>query len=128
VKYLVDTNGWIGYFDGDPSFGKTAKAIMTSPYEECYVSIASLWEASIKVGLGKLKLPYDLVSDIVRLLQENGFEILPIEVEDVLAVRSLEAIHGDPFDRIQCVQARRKGWKMISRDPVFDRYGLKRVW
>jgi PIN domain nuclease of toxin-antitoxin system len=46
----------------------------------------------------------------------------------VTAVQHLEPIHGDPFDRIQVVQARQRGMDIISRDPVFDRYGLRRVW
>jgi len=75
-----------------------------------------------------LKLPYDLASDLPSILAENGFEILGLEVADVVAARDLERPHGDPFDRIQLIQARRCGWTLVSRNPVFDRYGQKRVW
>lgn len=94
----------------------------------CFISIASIWEAAIKAGLGKLKLPYDLKSDLPRILEENGFQVVGIEMEDAVAVQRLEPRHGDPFDRIQVVQARRRGWDVISRDPVFDRYDLHRIW
>lgn len=86
------------------------------------------WEAGIKVGLGKLEVAHDLEKDLPRLLDDNGFELLGLTVEDVAATKDLESIHGDPFDRIQVIQARRRGLQIVSRDPVFDRYGLRRVW
>lgn len=101
---------------------------MESSDTDCYVSIASIWEAAIKVGLGKLGLPYDLEQDLPRILDDNGFELLGLEMPDVTGMRDLEFVHGDPFDRIQVIQARRRKLQVISRDPVFDRYGLKRIW
>jgi PIN domain nuclease of toxin-antitoxin system len=128
VSWLIDTNAWIAYLENAPVLSEPAAEIMESPLEDCYVSVASIWEASIKAGLGKLRLPYDLQTDLPRLLEENGFEVLGVTVDDATAVRDLPPIHGDPFDRIQVVQARRRGWKILSRDPVFDSYGLRRVW
>jgi PIN domain nuclease of toxin-antitoxin system len=128
VKYLVDTNGWIGFLEGRTDFGPEAKRSMLAEPGECGVSLAGIWEAAIKVGIGKLKLPYDLETDLPRILEENGFEVIPIAFADAVAVRGLQGVHGDPFDRIQIVQARRLGLSVISRDSVFERYGLARVW
>jgi PIN domain nuclease of toxin-antitoxin system len=128
VRYLVDTNAWVGFLSGDRDFGRHAKAAMENESWKCCVSLASVWEAAIKVGLGKLKLPYSLDHDLPRLFEENGFEILPTDWRCVTAVEHLDPIHGDPFDRLQVVQARQHGLDIISRDPVFDRYGLRRVW
>jgi len=71
---------------------------------------------------------HDLASDFPRILEENGFEVLPVEFADATGVRELEHVHGSPFDRIQAVQARRRRLSVISRDPVFDRYGIRRIW
>ena len=128
MKYLVDTNAWIALFENSPELTDAGASLMESAGSECLVSIASIWEAAIKVGLGKLKLPYDLAGDLPEILEDNGFEILPVEFADATGVRDLEQVHGDPFDRIQVVQARRRGFSMISRDPVFDRYGIRRIW
>lgn len=128
MSYLIDTNAWIGFFEGRADFGRHAKAAMTEDPHGCHVSIASIWEAAIKVGLGKLKLPYDLQDDLPRILSDNGFEVLPVEFEDAVGVRDLANHHGDPFDRVQAIQAKRRGLTVISRDPVFERYGLKRIW
>ena len=128
MNYLIDTNAWIGFFEGLPDFGKAARALMQEKSASCHISVASVWEASIKVGIGKLKLPYDLEDDLPALVEANGFQFCPMEVGDALAVRNLERLHGDPFDRIMVVQARRRGWRVISRDPVFDAYGIPRIW
>jgi len=128
VSYLIDTNGWIGFFEGRKSYGPSAKSLVMERQDTFFVSIASIWEASIKVGIGKLKLPYDLAADLPRIMDDNGFELLPVDFDDAVGVRALERVHGDPFDRIQVVQARRRGLQVISSDPVFERYGLKRVW
>lgn len=128
MRYLVDTNAWIGFLGGDKGFGRRARAVMEDAPWECGISLAGVWEASIKVGLGKLKLPYSLEDDLQRIIEDNGFTVIAPEWPDVTAVQQLEPIHGDPFDRIQVVQARRHGLDVISRDPVFDRYGLRREW
>jgi PIN domain nuclease of toxin-antitoxin system len=125
---LIDTNAWIALFEDSDILSDQAADLMESDESECFVSLASIWEAAIKVGLGKLKVPYDLEADLPRILDGNGFEILPIRFADAVAVRDLRAVHGDPFDRIQIAQARRLGLSVISRDSVFERYGLVRVW
>ena len=128
MRYLVDTNAWIALLEDSPNLSDRAADLMECGRHDCFVSLASVWEASIKVGLGKLKLPYSLDTDLPRLFEENGFEVLTPDWRAVTAVQLLEPIHGDPFDRIQIIQARHRGLDMISRDPVFDRYGLRRVW
>ncbi len=128
MAYLVDTNGWLGFLNGDPKFGKEAKFRMSDAPGECFVSIASVWEAAIKVGLGKLALPYDLEQDLPRIFEENGFSVIGLDFGEVVAVRYLPKIHGDPFDRIMVAQSRIRRMEVISADPVFEHYGLRRVW
>ena len=127
MSYLIDTNGWIAFFEDDPVLSEEAATVMESG-ADCFISTASIWEAAIKVGNGKLELPYDLKHDLPRLIEQNGFGLLGIELADVVEVKDLARHQGDPFDRIMAVQARRRGWQVISRDPVFDTYGLRRVW
>lgn len=128
MSFLVDTNGWIGFFEGSADFGTDAKAAMVNCPQDCFISTASVWEAAIKIGLGKLLLPYDLKTDLPGLIAGNGFQLVGIDFEDAVEAKDLIRIHGDPFDRIQAIQARRRGWRVISSDPVFESYGLKRIW
>ena len=128
MRYLVDTNAWIAFLEDSPHLSDRAAELMESGRNDCFVSLASVWETAIKASLEKLKLPYSLDGDLPRLFEENGFEVIVPDWRAVTAVQHLEPIHGDPFDRIQVVQARQRGLDIISRDPVFDRYGLRRIW
>lgn len=128
LRYLLDTNAWIGFFEGRKGFGSRAKELITESPGECVVSIASIWEAAIKTSLGKLHLPYDLEEDLPRLLARNGFEVLPISFSEAAAVKDLPAVHGDPFDRLLAVQARLNALDIVSSDQVFEAYGLRRIW
>ena len=127
MSYLVDTNGWIAFFQDSRDLSEKAAKIMESG-EPCYISLASVWEASIKIGLKKLILPYDVRSELQALIEENGFSLLPVEMDDATAVVDLPPHHGDPFDRIMAVQAARRSMRVISRDPIFEKYGLRRIW
>jgi PIN domain nuclease of toxin-antitoxin system len=36
--------------------------------------------------------------------------------------------HRDPFDRLIAAQTLDLGWSLLSKDVVFDAYGVRRVW
>ena len=61
-----------------------------------------------------------------RILAE-GF--LEIRVESAQTIRAglLPRHHKDPFDRLLVAQAHATGWPIISADPVFDHYGVRRI-
>ena len=128
MKYLVDTNAWIGFLDGRENYGARARYLIEQHADSSFVSIASIWEAAIKVGIGKLRLPYNLEVELPSILDDFSMEILPIAYSDAVSVKNLDGVHGDPFDRMQVVQARRFGLEIISADSIFDYYGLKRHW
>ncbi len=128
MSYLVDTNAWLRFFEGSVDFGIDAKAVMVDAPQRCFISTASVWEAAIKLGLGKLVLPYDLKVDLPKLILQNGFQCVGIDFGDAVEAKDLPRMHGDPFDRIQAIQAQRRDWQVISSDPIFEDYGLNRVW
>lgn len=85
--------------EGDSSFSPIAKTIMLDKSNKILVSIASLWEISIKNSIGKLPLSkkYNEISDI---LYDNLIEILPIKFAHTVENNQLQFYHQDPFDRI----------------------------
>ena len=68
MKYLLDTNAWIAFFQDSKDLSDQAAEIMESDSGRCWISLASVWEAAIKTGLGKLKVDYDLEKDMSRLV------------------------------------------------------------
>lgn len=88
------------------------------------LSAICVWEAVIKAALGKLDVPDDLPDR----LDELAFERLPITDRHAWTVRSLPAIHRDPFDRLLAAQAVCERATIVSADAVFDQYGIARLW
>ena len=128
MKYLVDTNAWLGFFEGRENFGRRARETMESNPSSCWISVVTVWEAAIKRGLGKLKIDYDLQRDLPRLIEENGFHYLGLDCADAAGVQHIETVHRDLFDRMLVSQARRMHCEIISRDKVFAEYGIHQIW
>lgn len=128
MKLLLDTHAFLWLLSGDRRFGKKARRRVEDPRNEKCLSIASVWELAIKVGLGKLRLA-DPLGEVVDLgARSNGIALLSIAKEHVLDVSALPAHHADPFDRLLVAQALREEMTLVSRDEVFDAYAVKRVW
>jgi PIN domain nuclease of toxin-antitoxin system len=117
LRLLLDTHTLIWWADDRPLAGAAAAAIR-SPDNAKFVSAASIWEAEIKVQLGKLELEVDLAAGSLA----HGLEALPITFDHARAAGRLPPHHGDPFDRMLVAQAQLEGLTIVSRDPVFDRY------
>jgi PIN domain nuclease of toxin-antitoxin system len=58
----------------------------------------------------------------------QGFQALPIDLKRVARVATLPFHHRDSFDRLIVAQALEEQLAVVTRDPVFARYGAKRVW
>ena len=56
MKYLIDTQAFIWFAENNSQLSNTARSILESDTNECYISIASLWEVAIKMNLGKLNI------------------------------------------------------------------------
>ena len=87
-----------------------------------------MWELAIKAGLGKLKLALPVQRYVVENVAANGFGILDIRIAHIGRVESLASLHGDPFDRLLVAQALEEKLPVVTADPVFRAYGVRRIW
>ena len=92
------------------------------------MSIATCWEIAIKVGLKKLDLGESATTFLPRELSTNKFELLGIELAHATFTESLPPHHRDPFDRLLIAQSLLESMPVVSADPLFDRYGVSRLW
>lgn len=92
------------------------------------VSAASAWEIATKHRLGKLSAVDEFVDDIAGAIASEGFEELPITVDDAARAGALPGPHRDPFDRILIAQALSYNLPLISNEALFDQYGVSRMW
>jgi PIN domain nuclease of toxin-antitoxin system len=117
--------------EGSAELSNLAKQLILDKNNEIFISIASLWEISIKTSINKLTItsPYELIIEDVT---ENDMEILPINFAHTVIQNKLPFHHRDPFDRIIVSQAIAENMNLISKDAVFDTYfadkSVKRIW
>jgi PIN domain nuclease of toxin-antitoxin system len=116
------------FFWDDPQLSPSAKALIEDPANRKLVSIASCWEIAIKAGIGKLQLGEPAAGFLNREITRNNFEILPIGLNHATAVEMLPMHHRDPFDRLLVAQCQIEQIPLVSADPVFDQYGITRLW
>ncbi len=128
MRLLIDTHCVIWYVDQHHLLSTKAHAAITDSANDLLLSAATIWEISIKVGLGKLTLTSAYRSWMNQAIADLGLAILPITVEYADVQAGLPHHHGDPFDRLIIAQALTEGIAIISGDPAFDAYGVTRLW
>ncbi len=131
MKLLLDTHTFLWHSDGSPQVSAAATALLVEATNELYLSMASVWEIAIKVGLKKLTLSSPFGNFMTKAITGYGITTLPITLEDCADYESLAfpaPKHRDPFDRLIIVHARRNGMSVVGADPDFDAYGIPRLW
>jgi PIN domain nuclease of toxin-antitoxin system len=118
MRVLLDTHIFLWWLLDDPKLSEQARSLITSA-SDAYVSSASIWEATIKVGLGKLDVDLNaLVSEI----ENSGFRELPVTARHAVGVRTLPDLHHDPFDRILIAQAVSEPLRFLTADSALAGY------
>jgi PIN domain nuclease of toxin-antitoxin system len=128
VTLLLDTHAFLWFCQADPLLSPTAKTLIEDAGNRKLLSVASCWEISIKVGLGKLKLGEPSTTYIPAALSRTGIELLPISLAHATAVECLPFHHRDPFDRLLVAQAALEVVSIVSVDVALDAYGVTRLW
>jgi PIN domain nuclease of toxin-antitoxin system len=128
VKILLDTHVFI-WINGSPEkVSQKAMALLLDVGNTLMLSMASVWEMQIKIQLGKIQLNAPLSELLATQQQINNLQILPIELEHILALAGLPDSHRDPFDRLLIAQAVVTQMPIVSVDAVFDSYPVQRLW
>jgi PIN domain nuclease of toxin-antitoxin system len=127
MRALLDTHAFLWAIADDKRLSRRAQKIFTGP-NDLWLSVASFWEILIKVRVGKLPLPEPSGPYLVRKAAENRIEVLPIKLDHVLRIESLEEHHRDPFDRILIAQSIEEKLPLVTSDPHFERYPVELIW
>ena len=118
MNVLLDTHVLIWWDEGRRIAAEARQAIEEA--DAVYVSAASAWEVAIKTALGRLR-PTRTVEEAAS---DSGFLELPVTFRHAEQVTGLPPHHRDPFDRMLVAQAAVEQLTLITRDPVFARYGV----
>lgn len=121
MRYLIDTQIFVWSLSAPGRIRPPIAALIDDGQNELFLSIASLWEISIKMALGKLLIKGDYPS-ILNDVRNNALQILPITFAHTVIQHRLPFHHRDPFDRILAAQALGDGLDLVSSDAIFDQY------
>jgi PIN domain nuclease of toxin-antitoxin system len=128
VRLLLDTHTLIWWMAADSALSRSARDRIAGSQDPIFVSAASAWEMAIKVSLGRLPSACGLITDFEELLRADGFQSLVVTAAHGIRAGLLPGPHKDPFDRMLIAQAQAENLAVVSNDPIFDRYGVRRVW
>lgn len=128
MRYLLDAHTLLWSQDDVSRLSEMAMATLLDPVHDRLVSIATIWEIGIKVATGKLSLtkPFRVWIDVA--INDLAITLLPITLEHIHRLTTLEFHHRDPFDRLLIAQSLVDDIALIGCDPQFDAYGVKRIW
>lgn len=121
MKLLLDAHLLLWAAGQSPQLSNTARDLIENPQNELFFSAASIWEITIKNGLGRVDFQVD-VSVLRRSLLDNGYAELTINSEHAVYVKSLPPIHKDPFDRMLIAQSSVEGITLLTSDATVAQY------
>jgi len=102
--------------------------VFTDREAELLVSIATPWEMAIKAGIGELENGAEILDDFENRVTASGYRILETSIQRTIRSGYLPRHHKDPFDKLLIAQALDLNVPILSRDEIFDLYGVQRVW
>jgi PIN domain nuclease of toxin-antitoxin system len=114
MTILLDTNAFIWWVADDKKLGSRARLNIANPENNVFISNLSLFECSIKVRLGKLKIDFGAVD--IEISESRLLELR----YDTLAARQFVSQQNlpqaDPFDIAIVAQAVSKRMTLITSD------------
>jgi PIN domain nuclease of toxin-antitoxin system len=127
MEYILDTHTVLWLARNAPQLSDKAKQAIFDQESNKFVSIASAWEIAVKVSIGKFILDGG-VAEFFRMVDENGFTLLPIKKEHLEITQTLPFFHRDPFDRLLIATAVSENMGLISADENIHLYDVNWIW
>jgi PIN domain nuclease of toxin-antitoxin system len=125
--YLLDTHVFLWLVNTPDVLPDRVIQIIQDRSASVLVSLIVPWEIAIKVKTGKLNAA-DILSDFESKVIQSHFTMLGATVGQAILSGGLPLHHRDPFDRLLIAQALDLKVPIVSRDSIFDLYGVQRIW
>jgi PIN domain nuclease of toxin-antitoxin system len=118
MRLLLDTHVFLWVVVDDSKLSSKGRQLIIEA-EAVFVSSASIWEASIKAGLGKLQLDIDA---LIAEIEAGGYLELSVRATHAARVHTLPLVHRDPFDRLLVAQALIEPLFLLTADKILAQY------
>jgi len=120
-RLLLDTHALVWWASDDKRLATRAHGAIANPRNYVFVSAISAWEVAVKMAKGRMKAPDNLAA----VVEEKGFEHLPLTFHHAEHAAQLPMHHRDPFDRFLIAQAEIEGLTIVTRDARIPLYGVR---
>lgn len=128
MRLLLDTHALLWWLDGDRRLSARARRAVADQTNTILVSAASAWEITTKSRLGKLPGAVDVAADVAGCVAAQGFAPLNITLLHAQRAGRLAGVHRDPFDRMLIAQAQLEDVAVVTDDPAFETFDVRRCW
>ncbi|MBN8559446.1 MAG: type II toxin-antitoxin system VapC family toxin [Leptolyngbya sp. UWPOB_LEPTO1] len=128
MRLLLDTHAFLWFIAGSSDLSNKARTLIEDPNNQRFLSVASLWEMSIKVSIGKLDIGMTFTELMQHEVYGNAIEVLQIRSEHLDALAKLPFHHKDPFDRLIIAQSLAESTPLVSKDGEFGNYSVTLLW
>ncbi|HAQ65344.1 MAG TPA: PIN domain nuclease [Bacteroidales bacterium] len=127
MKILLDTHVFIWFAEDDPRLPDEMKRIIEKPWHQVCVSYATFWKIALMVQSGELPASAS-ITEMMEQTIDNGIEIVPLKLEHISRLGTLESHHEEIFERMLAAQALAENLIIVSDNPVYQAYGVPKLW
>lgn len=121
MRWLIDSHVFLWWLADELKTTTPAYSVLSDRTNEVFVSVATVWELSIKAALGKLHVKADWHEQVLL----NQMAPIAITMRHAQMAAALPLHHRDPFDRMLIAQARTEGLTLITADARITDYDVR---
>lgn len=121
MRFLLDPSAFLWWRGDPPRLPSHVADQIRDQDNDIVVSIASLWDITIKRGLGKLQF----LEDLEEVMVEERIDLLTVTHRHLHVLSDLPQHHRDPFDRLLISQSLAERTPIITDDRAFDAYSVE---
>jgi len=122
MRLLLDTHVFLWFISGDQRLPASMRDAIRDLENEVYLSVVSLWEATVKYQLGRLPLPEPPGTFLPDQRRRHEIASPPLDEASVSELAGLPQVHRDPFDRMLICQAVAHGLTIATVDEAVAAY------
>ena len=128
MTLLLDTCTFVWLCSAPEKLSEPVTRVLDKQSNDRALSLASVWEITLKYHSGKLPLPERPDRWVEEQLRLQDIEVLPLQRTTLYRAGALPPIHKDPFDRVIAADALQRNLRVVSPDMPFKAYGCAVIW
>jgi len=127
MRYLLDTHTLLWFFDDSPELPASITETIEDNDVHKYISVASLWEFTIKHSMGKIEFEGGIKAFWYMAIA-NNITVLQVNESHLSVLEHLPLLHRDPFDRLITASAMAEDMTILTADSNIQQYNVRWVW